>query len=201
MAADNPHSRAVLWLKIILPLAALAILSSIFLVSRTIDPNDAIPYAQVDVADRIRDPRLTGPVFSGMTSDGSAVTVNADQMRPDRDNPGKGTARILRARLEAPDGGFTEVAAPDGRMDTVAATIDLTGGVVVTSSTGYRVRAPEMTGLLDRTDLTATGGVTADGPLGTITSDSMHLTRGDGPDGRYLLVFNDRVRLVYLPQK
>jgi lipopolysaccharide export system protein LptC len=80
------HSRIVGWAKVILPLAALGILSTLFLFARTIDPEDAIPYAEVDVEDRIREPRLTAPTYSGVTSDGSAVTFQAVEARPAGDN-------------------------------------------------------------------------------------------------------------------
>ena len=52
---DNLHSRLVAILKVALPLIALALLSTLFLFSRKIDPEDAIPYATVDVEDRLRD--------------------------------------------------------------------------------------------------------------------------------------------------
>ena len=63
--ADNAWSRWVALLKIVLPLIALALLSSIFLLSRTIDPTATIPFTEVDVEDRVREPRLTEPKFSG----------------------------------------------------------------------------------------------------------------------------------------
>ena len=51
---DNLHSRLVRVLKIALPLIALLLLSTLFLFSRKINPEDAIPYASVDVDDRLR---------------------------------------------------------------------------------------------------------------------------------------------------
>ena len=79
---DNFHSALVGWLKIVLPLTALGLLSTLFLVSRTIDPSDAIPFATVDIEDRIRQPRLTLPTWAGVTDDGSAMTVTATEARP-----------------------------------------------------------------------------------------------------------------------
>ena len=57
MARADFHSRLVGWLKVVLPLAALAILSTLFLLADLIDPTAAIPYAEVDVEDLARDPR------------------------------------------------------------------------------------------------------------------------------------------------
>ena len=70
---DNLHSRLVAILKVTLPLLALVILSTLFLISRKINPEDAIPYADVDIEDRLRDPKMTGASLSGMTPDGLSL--------------------------------------------------------------------------------------------------------------------------------
>ena len=44
------HSRVVRLATIILPVAALALLSTVFMLARTVDPSDAIPFAEVDVS-------------------------------------------------------------------------------------------------------------------------------------------------------
>ena len=46
------HSRVVSWLKVLFPLIALALLSTLFLLSRAIDPGQAIPFAEKEVQDR-----------------------------------------------------------------------------------------------------------------------------------------------------
>lgn len=116
--ADNAWSRWVVLLKIILPLMALALLSSIFLLSRTIDPTAAIPFTEVDVEDRVREPRLTEPKFSGVTSDGALVTLDATEMRPDPAKAGSGTGTDLRARMVSQTGDTTDVVADRGKVDT-----------------------------------------------------------------------------------
>ena len=67
-AQGNLHSRIVMILKVTLPLVALAILSSLFLFSREIDPEDAIPYADVEIADRPAQPRMTGAGRSAIST-------------------------------------------------------------------------------------------------------------------------------------
>ena len=80
--SDNLHSRLVSVLKLVLPLLALALLSTLFLVSRKIDPEAAIPYATVDVADRLRDPKMTDAGFASVAADGSTIALTAAQARP-----------------------------------------------------------------------------------------------------------------------
>lgn len=198
---DNTHSRLVAWLKIILPLIALGMLSSIFLVSRSIDPTASLPYSQVELDERAREPRLTAPRFSGVTSDGAHVTLDASDMRPDLSDPGRGRATDLVARMVTPDGATTDMRAADGFIDTTAGTYRMTGDVQLDSSSGYRIAADELGGTFNASELDATGSVRADSPLGTITSDRLQMRENPETPGHYVLVFKDRVRLIYQPPK
>ncbi|MGB8812416.1 MAG: LPS export ABC transporter periplasmic protein LptC [Paracoccaceae bacterium] len=198
---DNLHSKTVAWLKILLPLAALIILSTLFLVSRTIDPSDAIPYADVDVADRVREPRMTAPTYAGVTADGASLTVTADQARPDAGDGAGSTATALRADLQTPDGATTAITAADGRLDTAARLFTLSGGVKITTSSGYAITADTLTTALDQTEVISNSAVTAIGPLGQISAGSMVLTEDATIPGSYDLVFKNHVKLIYQPQK
>ena len=55
------HSRVVSWLKVLFPLIALALLSTLFLLSRAIEPQAVIPFADNEVQERLRDQHITGP--------------------------------------------------------------------------------------------------------------------------------------------
>lgn len=192
------HSRVVSWAKILLPLAALGLLSTLFLFARAIDPEDAIPYANVDVEDRIREPRMTAPTYSGVTADGSALTVQAAEARPGTAS-GAATAAALTARLQTPDGVQTNLAAASGALDDAAGILSLMGDVRMTTSTGYSVESQAMTALLDRTGITSPGDIRATAPMGIITATGMSLEQSQTP-GDYVLVFKGRVRLIYTPE-
>lgn len=192
MAASGPdlHSRVVGMAKIVLPLVALAALSSLFLFARVIDPDAAIPYADVDVADYARDPRLTAPTYAGTTQDGAMLTLTADEARPVE---GGATAAGVRLTLLREGGGETEVTATGAALS--ATHLDLTGGVEVTTPSGFVVTTDVLQAALDRTEMT-TGPVTATGPLGTLTAAAMRLDRRDGAE---VLDFTGGVSVVYQP--
>ena len=199
MIETDIHSRLIGWLKIALPLLALAILSTLFLVARTVDPDDAIPYAEVDVEERLREPRMTSPTFAGLTNDGAALTLTADEARPAPDEGAGASATALNGLLETPDGARTELTAGAGRVDPNARQILLSGGVTVASSTGWRVEGDTMTADMDSTDIIVPTAVTATGPAGTVIADTMRLSQSPERDGGYLLVFNGAVKLIYQP--
>lgn len=198
MARVDRHTRVVGWLKVGLPLTALAILSTLFLVARRIDPDAALPYAEVDVEDLAREPRMTAPTYAGTTEDGSALTLSADEARPASEGS-PAQAAGLRLDLATPDGGRTELLAADARMDDTAREVVLSGGVALTTSTGYRLETAEIAAKLDRTGLESRAPVRATGPAGEITADGMSLSQDNRTPGDYVLVFKGSVRLVYQP--
>jgi lipopolysaccharide export system protein LptC len=198
MARADTHTRVVGWLRVALPLMALAVLSTLFLVADRIDPDDALPYAEVDVEDLAREPRMTMPSYAGTTSDGAALSLTAEEARPAADGSPAG-ALGLRLELLTPDGGRTELLAASAAMDEAARELVLSGGVTVTTSTGYQLETAEIAAKLDRSGLESRAPVTATGPAGRISADGMTFRQDIQTPGTYLLVFIGTVRLVYLP--
>ncbi len=136
-ASDNMHSRVVMILKITLPLVALAILASLFLFSAPIDPEDAIPYADVEIADRLAQPRMTGAGFSTVTSDGATLTLSAEAAVP---KAGGATVTGLSGLLQSPDGASTQITAAKAELDRTKGQLQLTEGVTLQTSQGYAIR-------------------------------------------------------------
>jgi len=198
---NNRYSRFVAWVKIILPLVALALLSSLVLFSRSIDPEGAIPFAEVDVRELARDQVISAPTYTGVTSDGAAIVLSAKSARPDLAEPTRGLATELNARIDTPDGQRVNVTAQKGQIDTRGGVAELSGDVRVDTSSGFSLRTDAMRTALDRTDITSHGPVEGDGPPGTLSAGSMHLFEDETRPGTYVLVFQDGVKLVYQPQQ
>jgi lipopolysaccharide export system protein LptC len=194
------HSRLVYWLKILLPLTAISILSTLFMASHTIRPEDAIPYADVDIATMVREPRLNAPDFAGMTADGAALSLRASAAKlGSADGTTAPQIADLVGLLETPDGGKTNLTAKQAELDQTARVAILSGGVQVSNSTGYVIDSQMIRVALDQTSVDSPGAITAQGPVGEITAGSMHLGLSTTPGGGYVLLFKDGVRLIYLP--
>lgn len=193
---DNTHSRVVAWLKIILPLSALGVLSTLFLVSRQIAPEASLPYSEVDVKELAREQRLSQPHYSGMTKDGAALTVTAEAARPDLTNPKRATGEVITALLDAPDGEKTRLTADRGEVDTGANSLILEGSVDIVSSSGMRLKSDRLNAALDQSMVESPGPVEGEAPMGHITADSMLMT---GTGESHVVVFKGNVRLIYQP--
>lgn len=196
-AVADVHTRLVSWLKILLPLAALGILSTLFLVSRTIDPSQTIPYADVDVDELARTQRIGAPSYSGMTQDGAAISFVAVSARPEGGPEGRVVALHPVTRLELPTGRVLELSAVEGYLDQQDRLAALDGGVVLETSDGWRLETQTATARLDASAMQTAGEVIGTAPMGEIRAGRAVLERQEGGD--YVLRFEGGVDLVYRP--
>ena len=197
---DNSYSRFVAWAKVILPIAALGILSTLFLFSRNVDTTQSIPYADVDVEELAQEQRIGAPNYAGVTQDGAAISITAKSARPDPDTQGKVIATDLVAIIEDSTGGRIDVTSSDGVINTEHQFAKLQGGVQILTSTGFTIDTSGVTAALDQSSLITDGQITAQGPLGTLNAGLMELQTQNGPDGSHLLVFKGGVKLIYNPK-
>lgn len=200
MDRADRYSRLVGLLKIILPLVALGILSTLFFVAKSLDPEAAIPFAKVDVERILREQGITKPVFGGVTSDGARISLTADSVRPGTDQRSQLVGETLSADLSFPGRGDIMIQSPEGIIDIGNAVAILQGGARLESSTGYLVETDRIVTSYAEAVARADHEVRASGPAGTLTAGSMELVRSNGETSGYLLVFKNGVRLLYDPE-
>lgn len=198
---DNTYSRFVVWLKIILPLIALGLLSTMFLLSRQTGPSQTIPYSTVEVEEIAREQRIGAPNFSGVTLEGAAVSVGAETAKPDPDNAQVIAGTALLTTIETVQGVRFDLTAASGTINAAAESVMLGGGVEMTTSTGYTVKTETLSAALDEGSVTSETPVTAEGPVGALRAGSMTLSTIPETNGEYLLVFKDGVKLIYDPKE
>ena len=196
-AYDNPYSRYVAWMKVLLPLGALALLSTMFLFARPPAPRDAdIPYADIEAL--AREQRMSDPSFTGVAEDGSLIAIAAQSARPLPGSPESLAATHLVAEIDSPDGTRVEIRAGEGAIDAAAGLARLTGLARVTTSTGYEMETRALTADLDSGRVESEGALEIRAPFGDLTAGAMVIeTPGNGAGRR--MFFTDGVRLVYRP--
>lgn len=189
------RSRIVRWLRVILPLAALVILSVLFLVARAPEPGGSIPYAEGRLEDLARRPGITAPEYSTVTPDGAAVTLSAAAVSTEDGSEGAGTARDLTLDWRGSDGMVLNATATGAELD--GPRVELSGDVDLRLSSGWRLTAPRLVADTGTDELTAPETVSVTAPFGDLTAGAMRLARG--ADGRRVLELNRGVRLLYRP--
>lgn len=199
MQADS-YSRLVGWLKVLLPLLALGILSTLFLLSRVIDPEAVIPFADKEIQDRLRDQQVTGPIYQGITADGDELSFAAETITSPQGNTGANRAQDLTITMDLTSGTTIVLTALDGLFDIAANRSDLMGDVVITTSTGFRLTSDMLITALSSLDVESPGPVAGTGPLGTLDAGTMTLRAGKAGDPAQL-VFTNGVKLIYDPKQ
>lgn len=196
--ADNRYSQLVGWAKIVLPLCALALLSTLFLFARKQAEPAEILLSEVEAI--AREQRLSAPRFSGVTDDGAVVVVSARSAQPDPDNSSTIKIDGIRLRMDNPDGSHVEVTGTEGEVAEGARIARFLGLARLVTSTGFEM---ETNGLIARLD---TGLVTTDGlleiraPFGELTAGGVEFEVTRENKAQQML-FTGGVKLIYRPQQ
>lgn len=194
---DNLHSQLVGWAKIILPLCALALLSTLFLFSRdTGEPSEATITRVEAIA---REQRLSAPEFSGVTDEGAIIVLSAKTARPGDAGPDTVSIDEIRMKLDYPDGSDVEVNASQGQIDGRAQIAHLFGLARVETSNGYAMETNGLTANLETGVIFSDGLLEIRAPFGTLTAGNVTFQTSDEASGQQIL-FTNGVRLLYMPQ-
>lgn len=194
--ATGLHSRLIAWAKIVLPLLALGLLSTIFLLSDRREPMETVPFAEALQDGETTREGISGPQYAGKTTRGDLLTMSATRARPQAD--GSILAEDLTAAMRLIDGGEILLDALSATLPEDSQTARLQGGVRIRSSAGYVLDTEALTTALDRIEAESLGPVSGAGPLGTLEAGRMRIT-APGGDGSVQLLFTEGVKLVYQP--
>ena len=160
----NYYSNFVTFAKIVLPLAAIGLLASLFLLAGSPEETQRIPYSDVELNEIINQQRLASPNYQSVLTDGAALSVVADRAAPDPDIEGRINANEIVARITDVDGLRTLLTAPEGVHDETAQTATVLGGVLIRRSDGYQARTPGMVVQTDGRRAESMGQFLVEGP-------------------------------------
>ena len=192
------YSRMIALLKVLLPLMALALLSTLCLLSRSADPMASIHFAEAEVNDRIRDQQITGPFFSGSTEQGDQISFSAGAIGV-ADGNGRVTANDVSAQIDLSSGARLVFFADLGEVDIANDTSVLSGKVLITTSTGYKINSERLVSAMTSLNMESPDKIIAEGPLGTFSAGSMRLTLSEKTKFTQM-VFTNAVKLIYDPK-
>ena len=193
------YSRMVAFFKVLLPLIALGILATLFLLSRGIDFDAKIPFAESEIARRTNDQRVTAPFFSGTTPGGDEIIVTAAMARPGAaDSPA--VATNVSARMTRASGARVTLDSDLARLDSSSDMATFTGDVRIATSTGMTLRTEVLNAALSGIAGNTPGTVTGTAPFGDLTAGTMEFGAKNS-DAPLHMLFKQGVKLIYTPQK
>ncbi len=192
---ENSYSQLVGFLKITLPLAGLALMSTVFLFARAPTQDSTIPYAEIE--EIAREPRLSGAQLSGVSDDGSIIELTARTTRPDGDRI---RAETMAAVIDTAAGTRIDIRSGEGMIDEAAQMARLTGLARLETSNGYNMETSGFTADLSTGRITSDGALEIQAPFGSLTAGQMVIETPAGATNQVML-FQNGVRLIYTPQQ
>lgn len=192
------YSRLVAFLKVLLPLTALGLLSTLFLLSRSVDPSSTIPFGEAEITERLREGRITGPHYSGTTPGGDQITVTATSAKPGSLGS-LAEADGLRAQIDFSGGGSLRLSAQTGTFDPENDIARFSGDLLIETATGYTLTTDALETRIKGLGARSDGPVEGDSPLGHLQAGQMELTSNNDTNNAHLL-FKNGVKLVYDPK-
>lgn len=190
-------------MRVVLPLAGLGVLSTVFLLARTVDPSRAIALQDIDLTTITHEPRLSNSRIAGMTADGAGIVVTSRMTRSEtalgEDRPAVLYLEDPAGQLDLTDDDRLDFRALHGLIDMGTRQITLTENAELDTLSGYTARMNVLRGHLDKVDMIGEGDVFASGPLGDVTATRLRVTAPDLPPFGHILEFEGNVHLRYQP--
>ncbi|CUH87157.1 Organic solvent tolerance protein OstA [Phaeobacter sp. CECT 5382] len=194
----DQYSRMVSYLKVLLPLAALMLLSTLFLISRGADTEAVIPFADREIEERMRGQQVTGPFFSGSTAQGDEIWVTATKARAGADSPMLATDLSAEIRMAA--GGRLTLRSDRGTVQPDQDLARFIGNVEITTADGMQIQTEALKTHLSGLRAESPGDVRARSDFGDLTAGRLEIS-SKTQGGPVHLLFTKGVKLVYDPKK
>lgn len=181
-SGPGPRQRALRWAKLVLPVLALVLLSTLFMVLGTRNPSSPPGLQPED-----------------LRAEGARIESAAREMLADRERGNRALAEGLSLDLQAPGGMRISLSALGGDIRLADDRAEFWDGVEIATSTGYRLRAERLKAKLDTLEVESVGPVAGEGPAGRLTAESMRVQPDRSGNNAHVLVFKGSVRLIYVP--
>ncbi len=192
------YSRIVAWMKVLLPLAAVAVISALFLSAQK-ESNLSEIFTTEELLTLGAGLRLDNPRFAGVTENGEPFAIQADWALPDSAMPRIIDLENPEGEIEMSDGRTFAARSATGRMHRKQKILVLGGGVVLDTSDGYHAETELLEIDLGAETAMSPGPVSGTGPAGQIDAGSFRATTGAIGVGGRTIWFENKVRLVLIP--
>jgi lipopolysaccharide export system protein LptC len=191
------YSRFVSWMKIALPLSAIALLALVLFYSGVFSERDRLAIKFREIASFNNDLRMVSPHVSGLDSNGRPYLLTADTATQAKDEPSHITLENLQADLKlSNDGEWISLTATSGVLDSETEKLDLQQKIDVYASNGYEFHGTSGTVNFRKGTFFANQPVEGHGPAGTLRADKMAAL-----DGGQKLIFMGNVKMRLNPKR
>ena len=193
----DSYSAFVVWQKTLLPIVALGMLSTIFLFSGRVDVTQSLPYAKLNIAEIVREQRITKPYFSGVSYNDTEITLSAAYASSDTQNADILNITDLSIILTSEHAKTVRITAGLGTLDATKQKVTVSKDVYLTAMPDFWLKTNSLTIDLKQGVATADTMFQSVTALGTINAGNM-IVKTITNDQQ--IIFTNGVRLIYYPK-
>ncbi len=194
--AARRHSIAVKALRVLLPLAALAMIGLYFVPARLSIEIDGATASLEGISVESGNLKMVNPKLSGMHPEYGRYEIRADTALQDVDSPQKVALDAVAGSLVSPEGDATRLEALSGLFDTEAKQLTFQEGVSIEGRAGLSVKMRSATVYFADQLIVSDEPVAMQFRGSRITADGVRLNTGDAR-----VVFQGSVKVRLEPQK
>jgi len=192
----HTYSKLIGFLKIILPLIALAVLGTVFLITKDdgFDPGFTFSQAEFDALES--GSFLDNPQINGKTVNGDIFSLTAERIEPESREMQRVIASNLVSNFEFSSGISAEIIADTAEIHMGERLLVFPDGARIITSDGYDGTLKTLTADLETGQISGEM-IEADGPLGHVSAEIFHISSvGDGNSGNRVLRFEKAVKVT-----
>ena len=193
----DSYSAFVVWVKTLLPIVALGMLSTIFLFSGKVDVTQSLPYAKFNIAEIIREQRITKPYFSGVSNNGTEIVLSAAYASSDIKNVDILDITELSIILTSQNAKKIRITAGRGTLNSALQKASISEDVHLTTMLGFWLKTNNLT--VDLKQGVATAHNVFQGVTGLGTIDAGKVVVQMIAEGQQI-IFTNGVRLIHYPK-
>ena len=193
------HSIMVMTLKVVLPLVALGLLVSMFLMSKKVPELTEIPFSQTKLIERSKGQQMSAPYYLGVTGSGDEISIAANTLNPDNTNGSSAVIDQISSKIETKDGVTIHMFSNNGFLYNDTEMFVMEGLVSVITNNGYQLRASKIDARLDKTWVFIQGPIQGSLPSGRFDAGSLEIVRSVETDALNFY-FKGGVKMIYIPE-
>lgn len=194
------YSRLVAITKVILPLVAIGLLGTVFLVTKEDSIDGGFTFSKADLASLESGLRIDKPRMFGSNPEGDIYNFAADALLPDSLTPSLVEAQRISGEIIYQTGNTIQLSAGKAEFVLDGNLLLLSDGILVVTSDGTRITGEGLLAELDTGTITSNGSISASSPLGSIQAGNFRVDRIGAEDAeKQMIWFENGVMLSFKP--
>ena len=174
---DIIYFRVVNFLKIALPFFGVSLIVAMFVLSRDQASQAVLPFDKNEFAEELAKQQINKLYYSGHTDAGDELSLSAQSAVEGFEGKKVLEMKTVSAKVKSKNGLEIEATAQFGQYLYSENLLKMSGSVLISTSSGYRLSAPELRISTDGTYIFGEGPVEGLTPLGKIYAGKMEITQ------------------------